>query len=734
MARQRIAIVGGGPSGLSTAFHLTQEPGWEKKYDITIYQLGWRVGGKGATGRDDQAGYRILEHGIHGFCNFYFNTWGMMKDAYGGLTAADRKITPIDRIEDGFKPSSLSYQVQFSQGQWHTQVLAMPDTPGHPWDAPPPPLNWKSIVAGLLEHMRKRGRPGPVHRHSHSDLLHPRIGSKKRQEQHRGIGKALHGVFKKLHDKVHEIEEHAIEDFLRMALKELDGMRKKAITLGSELDKDFHKDHSVALAMMDTYWTTLRGILDDRLWTRDLDVLDKEDFRAWLRRHGAMENTLNSSVTFVVPNILFAYPYGDSTRPPELSAASWLAWLLRGMVGRGGYFYFMAAGTGETVILPLYLALKRRGVKFEFFHKLTDITTSSGKNPAVTELHFEVQAKTKSGKPYEPLQKVPGKAWQVWPSHPLWEQLKYGKENAEAGVHFERWAQSPVKGGSKRVLTKGKAGANGFDYVVWAMPPSMIEYVGNDALNKAWADSAGAMRWTATQASQFWLTRSTEELGWKIDRSKFGDSGRYVSGSFPNPLNAMAVFDDLIEYEAWGKDAPRGVIYLCSQLQGPDHGEMINLGGTRASTSSNIRVLGNFMPDAVPTGADCNDPQSIDFNYLFVPKDKDFLRGDDRLALQYHRVNIDPVDAYVQAPPGSAKHRLLPWQSGFSNLVPAGDWIYTGINVGAFESAVTGGKFAAFALAGHLEPEEVYGVEFMHKNVSKAIGQALKSGAVPVVK
>ena len=75
--KPRIVIVGGGPAGLSAAFHLTSDPNWRDKIaSITVYQLGWRLGGKGSTGRNVTRGARIEEHGIHGFCNFYFNSGG----------------------------------------------------------------------------------------------------------------------------------------------------------------------------------------------------------------------------------------------------------------------------------------------------------------------------------------------------------------------------------------------------------------------------------------------------------------------------------------------------------------------------------------------------------------------------------------------------------------------------------------------------------------------------------
>ena len=51
IGKVKIAILGGGIGALTAAFYLTSEPYWKDRYDITVYQLGWRLGGKGASGR-----------------------------------------------------------------------------------------------------------------------------------------------------------------------------------------------------------------------------------------------------------------------------------------------------------------------------------------------------------------------------------------------------------------------------------------------------------------------------------------------------------------------------------------------------------------------------------------------------------------------------------------------------------------------------------------------------------
>ncbi len=68
IAKQKVAILGGGVGSMTTAFHLTSVPDWQDKYDITLYQMGWRLGGKGASGRGPNG--RIEEHGLHIWLGF----------------------------------------------------------------------------------------------------------------------------------------------------------------------------------------------------------------------------------------------------------------------------------------------------------------------------------------------------------------------------------------------------------------------------------------------------------------------------------------------------------------------------------------------------------------------------------------------------------------------------------------------------------------------------------------
>lgn len=63
--KKKVAILGGGMGAIATAFALTdpQNP-TRNQYDITLYQMGWRLGGKGASGRNQAIADRIEEHSL----------------------------------------------------------------------------------------------------------------------------------------------------------------------------------------------------------------------------------------------------------------------------------------------------------------------------------------------------------------------------------------------------------------------------------------------------------------------------------------------------------------------------------------------------------------------------------------------------------------------------------------------------------------------------------------------
>jgi hypothetical protein len=76
---------------------------------------------------------------------------------------------------------------------------------------------------------------------------------------------------------------------------------------------------------------------------------------------------------------------------------------------------------------------------------------------------------------------------------------------------------------------------------------------------------------------------------------------------------------------------------------------------------------------------------------------------------QFWRANVDPSDHYVLSLPGTGRHRIKPGETGFDNLVIAGDWTDCGLNAGCVEAAVVSGRLAAHALTGVPRLEEIVG-------------------------
>ena len=95
--RTRVAILGGGCGGLSAAWGLTATPALRDRFEVTVYEPSWQLGGKGASGRmpwlsgNSGGGQRIHEHGLHIWFGFYDHAFRMLRERLrGGRTGGGR--------------------------------------------------------------------------------------------------------------------------------------------------------------------------------------------------------------------------------------------------------------------------------------------------------------------------------------------------------------------------------------------------------------------------------------------------------------------------------------------------------------------------------------------------------------------------------------------------------------------------------------------------------------------
>lgn len=285
---------------------------------------------------------------------------------------------------------------------------------------------------------------------------------------------------------------------------------------------------------------------------------------------------------------------------------------------------------------------------------------------------------------YEPLTRVGGLP--VFPDLPLVEQLD-GPAARDLESHFGERADVET-----RVLRRGVD----FDHVVLAASLGMVELIAGELIadSPQWRDMTTNLRTAATQAFQLWLRPDEARLGW--NRPGVTTSG-YVA-----PFDTWASMPQTLWAEQWPvNDHPRTVAYFCGALNAawPNSKDIADPNAYVASCRKKVFAeavayldnhVGLYLPGAVTE-------QGFAWHLLVGANGH---RGASALETQYVSVNIDPSDRYVLSVPGSDKHRLRADESGYDNLVLAGDWTDNGFNAGCIEAAVMSGLQAANALLG----------------------------------
>jgi uncharacterized protein with NAD-binding domain and iron-sulfur cluster len=437
----------------------------------------------------------------------------------------------------------------------------------------------------------------------------------------------------------------------------------------------------------------------DRALLFGLDALDDWDLRAWLRRHGARPETADAPFIKAWYDLAFAYEDGDTTRPNFAAGAALRAILRTALTYKGAIFWKMQAGMGDVVFAPLHEVLRRRGVRFEFFHRVDELEVeslaSTHHRHRVSRVRMTVQATPRDGH-YDPLVDVDGLP--CWPSTPRHEQLLEGEQLQRDGVDLEcPW--SPWPGVGTRTLERGRD----FDDVILgislgAIPALCPTLVAHDP---AWRRMVDHVKTVATQAAQLWMNPTLEQLGWHHPSP--------VLDAYDDPFNTWADMSCLLPREAWrGEQRPASLAYLVGPLHehaappppGPEHAgfQARQVDAVRAHAR---RWLDRAAPGIWPAAARGNAPPSFDTTTLFTSSP---CPADARIDAQYLRANVAGSERYVQSLRGSTRHRLFTASCDVEGLYPVGDWLNTGINSGDVEAATISGLQAARAILGHARP------------------------------
>lgn len=721
MTKECVAILGGGISGLTAAYHLSRTQALRDRYNVTVYQMGWRLGGKVASGRDENG--RNLEHGLHVWFGCYENTFQLLQEIYAAKPP--RPDNPFQRWTDVVKPQNFTAVGMETPKGWTYVPVEWPSNDGTPGDGRLFQSPWE-IVTELLSLVR-------IIVHRLTQALPSVAAPRPPQTIFDALGHALRAAVHIDQPNATTVLAAASTDSSPSSLVAAAehwalSLGSNALLLGSDHPlgiaamfdnvregfKQFLHDFDLPpivrlmLEAVEIFGACLNGIVRD-LVLRDapLTSLDDLDFRDWLLKNHADEQIVRqSSIIRMVYDTAFLYVDGNPDQPNG-AAGVVLGGCLR-LVGtyKGAMLWLLQGGMGECVIAPLYETLLCAGVTFRFFHKVTGLEPSDD-GSEIARIRIAEQATVRNGE-YRPT--FPQKGMSCWRSQPDWEQLSDGPALKERGVNFEsHWEQeAPVQ---TKTLERGVH----FDRVVLSIALGAYKPLNPDpSLCQALIDRRGKfadfvqkMEIVPSLSLQLWTEATLPQLGWHQPKPAT------VAG--PEPLNIWADMSVVAAVEDWKGAVPKGVHYLTGTYPTTLYKHPVSASQTPAEASAEVRDIAKrfltVQANALWPLASCGS--DFDWSMLF---DSNNRTGEARLDAQYWRANIDPTECTVGSPVGTTRFRLGPDESEFANLVLAGEATRQGFNASCIEGAVMSGMAAARAISG--EPQTIigYGFQTRHPN------------------
>lgn len=679
--RRRIAVLGGGVGAMTAVWALTQDPDWQDFYDIAVYQTGWRLGGKGASGRNAALGQRIEEHGLHIWAGFYENAFRMMRSVYGELGRTPG--TPLASIDDAFKPHRAVTIAETSGGVWDSFTMTIPRGPGLPGEGEPlvplNPLQYLPLMIDLIGLMLPQAHPAvqaSLHDHAARKTAWSRAAVA-------AAARAGHPAERgnSLLDALGAVAAHAQRPGAHrgLQLRALLAFARAAQRATRQAPGGGSLSEKLFLQAIDLGLATMIGLIADGLVFRGFAAADGEEWRAWLARHGARPEAVNSALVRATYDYVFGFAEGDTSRP-ALAAGTTTHGVLRLMLTyRGAFFWAMQAGMGDTIFAPLYRVLQRRGVRFEYFHRVRQLRLAAdGRDIGAIDIARQARPLDPAG--YEPLVDVQG--LESWPSAPLYERLEDGAALQASAADLEH-----ADGPHAELLTLRRG--EHFDDVLLgislgALPDICGELI---AASPRWRTMIDRVKTVATLGVQLWLEPDLAGLGWT--------QGETIATAYAEPLDTWAAMDWLLPRETWpGPVRPQSVLYLCGTLA-----DAAGSGDTAAEAKIARDIAAGWLANNAgamwPAASDAAG--ALDAMRLFRAGGG---TAEERFAAQYFRANTRGSERYVQTVPGATEARLRPGESGFDNLWLAGDWVRSGMNAGCVEAGAMGGLAAASALGG----------------------------------
>jgi uncharacterized protein with NAD-binding domain and iron-sulfur cluster len=722
--KKRALVLGAGPAGLSAAFALIESG----EYDVDVYQMGWRAGGKCATGRDP-GHFRTRQNGSHYLFGCYHNAFALIRRAHQVLSESkDDADKQFGKFFDDFVARNLLVGAQGynriprradpDKSYWYRympQNMACPGTGTKfvtPFDYAFMTIQlifgtiidfYAAIVSDETDEERFEGcrlfvRLLPVSPFETSLwsrvlrlFLHPL------RFVFNLIAGAVVWVIKQLIIACEVLVPSWLSRllfgwwkrsaFYAVAVLRIAAQQAERAALAQE--KNASNGMQRLIILFELALAIATGFLSDELWRAgSFEKIDSEDLRHWLRRHGASQLACESSLVRTWYDATISYRNGQQGDPSCSAGVAVQAMLRSILTYKGAFAFQMRAEVGDSYIAPLVRALELLGVKFHFYHRVTELRVSSA-TQSVEELVINQQI-ANPPKKTEFLDVHFGpeedrKVRKGWPSAAL--------QPAAQGHAFP--LDSYYSNVQHRAITLRRS--VDFDVVVCALPVGVVQDVLVDSrlgplanLDGPWREMFEHLRLTESQAIRMWFKVSLTELGWRHeppilsgtdwphstweDNSQAKDIQNFPQNDQPGTIGTL--FGPL----ETGAGDIRSPNHYASQLQ---------IAQRNAQT---------FLYQSMPALW----PGLVEGNAIAWSKfiDLEGRSGEQRFGFQVVAANVGPNESYVVAWPGSLKYRARPDESGYQHLYLAGDWTRNGIEAGTVEGAVISGLKAAHAITG----------------------------------
>ncbi len=696
----KVAILGGGIASIIAAFRLS-DPQLNNQFDVTVYQQGWRLGGKCASGRNAAQSNRIEEHGLHVWFGFYGHAFAAMQECF---TALNRSSTiPIHDILTAFLPcSEVVFCQADNQGLVPFEFLPPPNNL-QPGVSIQPPGFWQMIATSLgwleswfnalnLPQLGTGSGAGGLEQlviqavESALSIAEAILAALLGTVTPQGFGGQSAGssITQTLLSQALQIASTvAAEPFnpqspgfqpLINILSAIDaGINMQLSASGNDADL------LLFYTTFDAFVTVIRGIIQDDLFNNGFDSINDQELGGWLAAHGADPRTLSGAFVTALYDQAFAYKGGAAALANRnVAAGAVISGLLKLLFEyKGAFLYKMRAGMGDTIFAPFYELLKGRGVKFEFFTYVKQLHLSADHKEIVSI--DVIQQATINHPPYNPLitvQNLP-----CWPNQADWTQL----EAVANGLNFEL-SDNPL---NKGVTTLNKV--SDFDLVVLGIPIGALGTICGElaAVNSPFSDMINNAHTVRTQAFQTWCTRPLHSTSGTLGLGYVGQDETTLTG-FVEPIDTYADMTHLLPAEQWPSSTVSSLGYFCGVL---DETAATYADAQSQAKGTAINYLQNSVAQLWPNAVTATG--AFDWNMLYDPSG---ATGSNRFNAQYCIANYNPTDRYVQTWANSVQYRLAPFNSGFQNLYLAGDWTRNGLDLGCVEAAVISGDLTAAAI------------------------------------